>query len=69
MQPRKLSVAFEETQSKKGQEKSPGSVTITNRSQEEEETDKILMLFVRLFDLRLFVFVCFLFLFREGCGL
>ena len=36
-----------------------------------EESELILVLFVRLFDLRLFVFVCLLFLLvsGKGCGL
>ena len=45
---------------------SPFSIAITSLGEE-----LILVLFVRLFDLRLFGFVCFLFLlvFGKGCGL
>ena len=42
---------------------SPFSIAITSLG---EERARILVLFVRLFDLRLFGFVCFLFLFVSG---
>ena len=47
---------------------SPFSIAITLLG---EERELILVLFVRLFDLRLFGFVCFLFLLvsGKGCGL
>ena len=47
---------------------SPFSIAITSLG---EERELILVLFVRLFDLRLFGFVCFLFLlvFGKGCDL
>ena len=47
---------------------SPLSIAITSLG---EERELILVLFVRLFDLRLFGFVCFLFLlvFGKGCDL
>ena len=47
---------------------SPFSIAITSLG---EERELILVLFVRLFDLRLFDFVCFLFLLvsGKGCGL
>ena len=47
---------------------SPFSIAITSLG---EERELILVLFVRLFDLRLFGFVCFLFLLVYGkdCGL
>ena len=46
----------------------PFSIAITSLG---EERDLVLVLFVRLFDLRLFGFVCFLFLLvsEKGCGL
>ena len=46
----------------------PLSIAITSLG---EERELILMLFVRLFDFRLFGFVCFLFLLvsGKGCGL
>ena len=43
----------------------PFSIAITSLA---EERVLILMLFVRLLDLRLFGFVCFLFLFVSGMG-
>ena len=45
---------------------SPFSIAISSAGEE-----LILVLFIRLFDLRLFGFVCFLFLLvsRKGCGL
>ena len=47
---------------------SPFSIAITSLG---EERELILVLFIRLFDLRLFGFVCFLFLLAsgKGCGL
>ena len=49
---------------------SPFSIAITSLG-EDRANPGIFRIFVRLFDLRVFVFVCFLFLlmFGKGCGL
>ena len=44
------------------------SVLLALRLPRLGKRDQILVLFVRLFDLRLFGFVCFLFLFVSGMG-